>query len=48
MLLALGYAGWSAGQLDDEVEAGSWLFTELTPELLFETPAEERCGNLLA
>lgn len=27
-----GYAGWSAGQLDGEVEAGAWIVAAATPE----------------
>lgn len=39
--LCLGYAGWGPGQLEDEMDAGGWLFADVTAELLFETPAEE-------
>lgn len=35
--LALGYAGWDANQLEQEILANSWLTVEATPELLFET-----------
>ncbi|MEM6926449.1 MAG: YqgE/AlgH family protein [Myxococcota bacterium] len=48
MMLCLGYAGWGAGQLDREVEEGSWLFTEAEPGLLFGTPAEDRYERALA
>ena len=33
--LALGYAGWSAGQLDQELLDNAWLTLEATPDLLF-------------
>ncbi|WP_435218406.1 YqgE/AlgH family protein [Luminiphilus sp. nBUS_07] len=41
-LLALGYAGWSAGQLEDELAANAWLTVEADAEILFETPYEKR------
>jgi len=34
-LLALGYAGWGAGQLADEVERGDWSLSQATEELVF-------------
>ncbi len=41
-LVALGYAGWGAGQLDDEMTRHGWLAVPAAPGLLFETPANER------
>lgn len=34
-LLALGYAGWSPGQLDAEIQANGWLTAAADSELLF-------------
>ena len=34
-LLALGYAGWSAGQLDEEIRANGWLQAPADDDLLF-------------
>lgn len=46
--LCLGYAGWGAGQLDAEIETGSWLYTEVDPGILFEVPLEDRYERALA
>lgn len=35
--LLLGYAGWSAGQLEAEIESGSWITAPATKELVFDT-----------
>ena len=37
-IAALGYAGWTAGQLEDEIQQNSWLTVEADEELLFDTP----------
>lgn len=41
-LVALGYAGWGAGQLDEEMSRHGWLAVEGTVDLLFDTPADQR------
>ncbi|MBL4794981.1 MAG: YqgE/AlgH family protein [Pseudomonadales bacterium] len=41
-LVALGYAGWDAGQLDEEMAANAWLSIEASPEIIFDTPFEQR------
>ena len=41
-LVALGYAGWGEGQLDEEMTRPGWFTTEGRQEILFDVPAEER------
>jgi putative transcriptional regulator len=41
-LVALGYAGWGAGQLESEIRENSWLSVPASPTILFETPLEAR------
>ena len=38
VIAALGYAGWDAGQLEDEIQQNSWLTVEADEQLLFDTP----------
>jgi putative transcriptional regulator len=41
-LVALGYAGWSEGQLEKEMIANAWLNTPYGQEILFDTPVSQR------
>jgi len=41
-MMALGYAGWSAGQLEQELKDNSWLTVEASERVVFDTPLEER------
>lgn len=41
-LVALGYAGWQGGQLEDEMLANSWLTVPATPNIVFDLPFGER------
>ena len=42
MLLVLGYAGWVAGQLEQELKDNSWLTVPASDRVIFQTPPEER------
>jgi len=46
--LALGYAGWGAGQLDEEMQANSWLSSPAEPSLIFDTPADARYDAVMS
>lgn len=41
-IITLGYAGWSKGQLEQELLDNVWLVVEADAELIFQTPVEER------
>lgn len=41
-LIALGYAGWGAGQLERELTENSWLNAPAAREILFKLPVEQR------
>jgi len=42
LLMALGYAGWGEGQLEEELAANAWLTVPATASLMFDVPVEER------
>jgi putative transcriptional regulator len=46
-LFALGYCGWSPGQLEGELKMNGWLTVPFSRELLFDAPIEERYNEAL-
>jgi putative transcriptional regulator len=46
-MLALGYAGWAPGQLDDEVSQGAWIPVDLDERVVFETACDGRWAAAL-
>ncbi len=42
VLVGIGYSGWSAGQLEQEISSNGWLTVAADPEVIFELPYEER------
>lgn len=46
-LIALGYAGWGAGQLEQEMAANAWLSCAADIDILFHTPAAEKLSRAL-
>jgi len=41
-IVALGYAGWAAGQLDNEMASNTWLSCPADEQIIFNTPVAER------
>ena len=42
MLISLGYASWSAGQLEQEISANDWLIAPYNQTIAFNTPINQR------
>ncbi len=42
VFVSLGYAGWSAGQLEQEIAQNAWLTVAADPDVLFDTPIAAR------
>ena len=40
--VALGYAGWEPGQLEEEIKKNCWLIVPAQPEIVFNTPVKQR------
>ena len=47
-VLALGYAGWAAGQLDAEIQANGWLLVPADPDLVFDPDNEAKWERAIA
>ncbi|NLZ78546.1 MAG: hypothetical protein GX908_03440, partial [Gammaproteobacteria bacterium] len=41
-LIALGHAGWGAGQIEDELRANAWLSCPADLDIIFQTPIAQR------
>jgi putative transcriptional regulator len=48
VLVTLGYSGWGAGQLEDEMKRNSWINVSAAPEIIFDTPVEQRYDKALS
>jgi putative transcriptional regulator len=48
ILITLGYSGWSAGQLEDELGRNGWLTVDADPAVIFDTPIEQRYERALS
>ena len=47
VLVSLGYSAWGEGQLETELGENSWLTVEADPDVIFETPVEQRYDRAL-
>ncbi len=48
VLVTLGYSGWQAGQLEDELGRNGWLTVDADPAVIFDTPVEKRYDRALS
>lgn len=47
-MIVLGYAGWMPNQLENEISQNLWVITQASPELIFNTPIEDRWSLALS
>ena len=47
-MIALGYAGWAAGQLENEIKDNAWLNVSADLDIIFKTPFEQRWTSATA
>ncbi len=48
VLITLGYSGWGAGQLEDEMSRNNWINVGAEPGVIFDTPVGQRYGRALS
>jgi len=41
-MVSLGYAGWAAGQLEEEIKQNAWLSVAADPQVIFDLTPKER------
>jgi putative transcriptional regulator len=46
-ILALGYAGWAPGQLENEIQENGWLHCDADPDLIFGDDIEDKYSRAL-
>ena len=42
LLVSIGYSGWGAGQLEEEISRNGWLTVAADPAVIFDLPVNER------
>lgn len=48
VLVTLGYSGWRAGQLEEEISRNGWITVDAQPDIIFDTPVEQRYSRALS
>ena len=48
LLVTLGYSGWGAGQLEEEIKRNGWITVAARPDVIFDTPVEQRYSRALS
>ena len=48
VLVSLGYSAWGEGQLESELAENSWLTVAADPQVIFDTPVEQRYDKALS
>lgn len=48
LVTLVGYAGWGPWQLENEIKVGAWLPTDVTAEIVFETPLADLWSSAYA
>ena len=48
VLVTLGYSGWAAGQLEEEMSRNGWINVVAEPGIIFDTPVEQRYEKALS
>ena len=47
ILISIGYAGWSPGQLEEEIGRNGWLTVAATPSVIFDLPIADRYAGAM-
>ena len=48
VMISLGYSAWGQGQLESEIAENSWLTVGADPQIIFDTPIEQRYERALS
>ena len=48
VLVTLGYSGWGAGQLEEEMSRNGWINVAAEPGIIFDTPVGQRYDKALS